>query len=147
MSDYPSVNFIADEEPPIMSILQVFVNDQSQIEYDRSKPLPPKQVEYLDKMDTEMNSGFELAGEKIAEPDLLQRAQFVAGYLAQALFGENDQMIAASCSWLAVRLPDLKQVKIIEDDNQISIDLVFDEERVNQVKVDLQMPSKGKPLH
>jgi len=127
--------------------MQVIVNGQSQIEYDRQKSLPEKQLEYLEKMDREMDSGFELAGQKVEAPDLLQRAQFVAGYLAQALFGENDQMIAASCSWIATRLPDLKQVKIIEEDNQISIDLVFDEERVNQVKVDLAMPSKGKPLH
>ena len=127
--------------------MQVIVNGESQIEYDRNKSLPEKQLEYLEKMDQEMDSGFELAGEQVEKPDLLQRAQFVAGYLAQAIFGENDQMIAASCSWIAVRLPDLKQVKILQDDDQISIDLVFDEERVNQVKVDLNMPSKGKPLH
>ena len=128
-------------------MMQVFVNGQSQIDYDRSKSLPEKQLEYLDKMDEEMSSGLELAGEKINEPDLLQRAQFVAGYLAQALISENDAMIAASCAWLALRLPDLKQVKITQDDQQISIDLVFDENRVNQVKVDLSMPTKGKPLH
>ncbi len=127
--------------------MQVFVNGQSQIDYDRSKSLPEKQLEYLGKMDEEMDSGLELAGEKVDDPDLLQRAQFVAGYLAQALISENDAMIAASCAWLAIRLPDLKQVKIIQDEQQISIDLVFDENRVNQVKVDLSMPTKGKPLH
>jgi len=127
--------------------MQVFVNEQSQIEYDRSKSLPEKQLEYLDKMDEEMGSGFELAGEQIKDPDLLQRAQFVAGYLAQALISENDAMIAASCAWLALRLPDLKQVKITRDEQQISVDLVFDENRVNQVKVDLSMPIKSKPLH
>jgi len=127
--------------------MQVSVNGESQIEYDRNKSLPEKQLEYLEKMDQEMDSGFELAGKQVEKPDLLQRAQFVSGYLAQAIFGENDQMIAASCSWLAMRLPDLKQVKILQDDDQISIDLVFDEERVNQVKVDLNMPSKSKPLH
>ena len=127
--------------------MQVFVNGQSQIEYDRSKSLPEKQLEYLEKMDQEMSAGFELAGEQVKEPDLLQRAQFVAGYLSQALFSENDAMIAASCSWLALRLTDLKQVKITQDDEQISIDLVFDETRVNQVKVGLSMPTKKKPLH
>ena len=127
--------------------MQVIVNGESQIEYDRNKPLPEKQLEYLDKMDQEMDSGLELAGEQIDTPDLLQRAQFVAGYLAQALFSENNQMIAASCSWIAVRLPDLKQVKILQDEEQISIDLIFDEQRVNQVKVNLNMPIKKKPLH
>ena len=128
-------------------MMQVIVNGESQIEYDRNKPLPEKQLEYLDKMDQEMDSGLELAGEQIDTPDLLQRAQFVAGYLAQALFSENNQMIAASCSWIAVRLPDLKQVKILQDEEQISIDLIFDEQRINQVKVNLNMPIKKKLLH
>lgn len=130
-----------------MSIMQVLVNDQSQIEYDRSKPLPERQQDYLAKMDSEMESGFTLGDERIEKPDLLQRAQFVASYLSQALFSENDQMIAASTSWLATRVPDLKQVKIFNDNDQITIDLVFDEQRVNQVKVELQMPGKGKPVH
>jgi hypothetical protein len=127
--------------------MQVYVNGQPQIDYDRSKSLSEKQQEYLDKMDEGMDAGITLAGEEIKEPDLLARAKFVAGYLSQALFDENEQMIAASTAWLAMRLPDLKQVKIIQDGEQISIDLVFDETRQNQVKVDLQMPSKGKPLH
>ena len=130
-----------------MSLMQVYVNGQSQIDYDRSKPLSDMQQEYLGKMDTGMDAGISLGGEDIKEPDLLERAKFVAGYLSQALFEENDQMIAASTSWLALRLPDLKQVKIVQDGEQISIDLVFDEGRQNQVKVDLQLPSKGKPLH
>lgn len=130
-----------------MSLMQVHVNGQPQIDYDRSKALSDKQQEYLTKMDEGMDAGISLAGEKISEPDLLERAKFVAGYLSQALFDENEQMIAASTAWLAMRLPDLKQVKISQDGEQISIDLVFDETRQNQVKVNLQVPSKGKPLH
>ena len=130
-----------------MSLMQVHVNGQPQIDYDRSKPLSDKQQEYLTKMDEGMDAGISLAGEELKEPDLLQRAKFVAGYLSQALFDDNEQMIAASTAWLAIRLPDLKQVKIAQDGEQISIDLVFDETRENQVKVDLQIPSKGKPLH
>ena len=130
-----------------MSLMQVHVNGQPQIDYDRNKPLSDKQQEYLTKMDEGMDAGISLGGEEFKEPDLLQRAKFVAGYLSQALFEENEQMIAASTAWLAMRLPDLKQVKIIQDGEQISIDLVFDETRENQVKVDLQIPSKGKPLH
>lgn len=130
-----------------MSLMQVHVNGQPQIDYDRSKPLSDKQQEYLAKMDEGMDAGISLGGEELKEPDLLQRAKFVAGYLSQALFDDNEQMIAASTAWLAIRLPDLKQVKIVQDGEQISIDLVFDETRENQVKVELQIPSKGKPLH
>ncbi|WP_126456757.1 hypothetical protein [Sulfuriflexus mobilis] len=130
-----------------MSLMQVHVNGQPQIDYDRNKALSEKQQEYLDKMDEGMDAGIQLGSDTVEEPDLLQRAKFVAGYLSQALFDENEQMIAASTSWLATRLPDLKQVKILQDGEQISIDLVFDETRQNQVKVDLQMPTRGRPLH
>jgi len=127
--------------------MQIILNGNPEIEYDRAKPLAERQLEYLDKMDKEMAGGFKLGDEQIDSPDLLQQAQFVASYLAQALFSENDQMIVASCAWLALRLPDLKQVKLSQQDEQVSIDLVFNESKQNQVHVDLKMPSKGKPLH
>ncbi len=130
-----------------MSLMQVHVNGQPQIDYDRSKPISDKQQEYLGKMDKGMDAGISLGGEELKEPDLLQRAKFVAGYLSQALFDDNEQMIAASTAWLAIRLPDLKQVRIAQDGEQISIELIFDETRQNQVKVELQVPSKEKPLH
>ena len=46
-------------------------------------------------------------------------------------------MSAALCSWLANRLPDLKQVKMNESDDQVSIDLVFDEDYGKQAAVTL----------
>lgn len=130
-----------------MSVMQIFLNGNPEIEYDRAKSLTERQLEYLDKMDKEMAAGFQLGGERIDNPDLLQQAQFVASYLAQALFSNNDQMIVASCAWLALRLPDMKQVKLVQEDDQVSIDLVFNENRQNQVHVDLKMPGKDKSLH
>lgn len=127
--------------------MQIFLNGNPEIEYDRAKSLTERQLEYLDKMDKEMAAGFQLGGERIDNPDLLQQAQFVASYLAQALFSNNDQMIVASCAWLALRLPDMKQVKLVQEDDQVSIDLVFNENRQNQVHVDLKMPGKDKSLH
>lgn len=130
-----------------MSVMQVLVNGQPQIDYDRNKPLHEQQQKYLNKMDEGMDKGITLDNEFIEKPDLLQRARFVASYLSEALLEDNEQMIAASTSWLALRLPDMKQIKIIKEAQSISIEMVFNEEQVNQVKVDLQMPSKGKPLH
>jgi hypothetical protein len=40
------------------------------------------------------------------------------------------------CSWLALRLPDLKQVRIQTDAGEVSIELVFDEAYRKQVAVD-----------
>ena len=115
--------------------LIISLNGTSAIEYDRSVRLPGHQRQYLDKMDADMDPGIELGGEFIAEPDQMQRAQFVAMYMVQALIDEQDAMIAASCAYLANRLPDLKQVRAEEKNDLIEFDLVFNEEQKNQVVV------------
>ncbi|VAW92259.1 hypothetical protein MNBD_GAMMA23-291 [hydrothermal vent metagenome] len=113
-------------------IFVVLVNGESQIEYDRGKSLPAKQLEFLDKMDSKMAQGIVLSGNTIAAPDMVQRAQFVSMQLIAALIDSNDQLIAATCAYLANRLPDLKQLKVDENYN---FDLVFDEEYKNKVQV------------
>jgi hypothetical protein len=115
--------------------LVVLLNGVSQIEYDRSRVLPDRQREYLDHLDRRLDRGVELNGERIEQPDRVQRAQFVAVHMIHAIKSENEPLAAATCSYLADRLPDLKQVKADEDGEDISIDLVFDELPVNQVQV------------
>ena len=117
------------------NMLAVLLNDIAQLEYDRSKPLPPHQAAYLDKMDTKMDTGIMIGDETIQNPDINQRAQFVAANLLNAMKSNNEETTAAMCTWLANRLPDLKQVKMDEAGDRISIDLVFDEEYGKQTAV------------
>jgi len=115
--------------------LAVLLNGVSQIEYDRSRALPDIQREYLARLDRRLDRGVEINGEHIEKPDRVQRAQFVAVHMIHAIKSENEPLAAATCTYLADRLPDLKQVKADEDGEEISIDLVFDEQPVNQVQV------------
>lgn len=117
------------------NILAVLLNGIAQIEYDRNIPLPPHQAAYLDKMDTKMDAGILIDNESIENPDINQRAQFVAANLVSAMKLNDEETTAALCTWLANRLPDLKQVKIDEDGDRMSIDLVFDEEYEKQTAV------------
>jgi len=121
----------------------VLVNGQAEIEFDRNKPLTELQNTYLDKMDQEMDKGIHLSGEAIARPDQIQRAKFVANALLESIQSEDEPRIAATCSWLAVRLPELKQVRADLKEDSFSIDLVFDQEHKNQVRVDFD-PSVSK---
>ena len=116
-------------------MLAVLLNGIAQLEYDRDKPLPPHQAAYLDKMDTRMDAGILADDTTIEHPDIHQRAQFIAANLVDAMKSNNEEMTAAMCTWLANRLPDLKQVKIVEDGDRVSIDLVFDEEYGKQTAV------------
>jgi len=119
------------------NLFAVLLNGIAQLEYDRDKPLPPYQAAYLDKMDTKMDAGILIGNTTIMDPDINQRAQFVAANLHDAIKSDDEEMSAALCSWLANRLPDLKQVKMNEIDDQVSIDLVFDEDYGKQAAVTL----------
>lgn len=127
--------------------LTILFNDQTVIEYDRKVRLPGHQRQYLDKMDADMDAGIDLAGEKIAAPDDTQRAKFVAMHLAQALMDEQDSLIAATCAYLANRLPELKQVKIVQQGEELMLDLVFDQGQENQVMVNFDPGLTGKLKH
>lgn len=118
-----------------MSKLVVVFNGQSVIEYDRNIRLPGQQRDYLDRMDDDMDDGIDLNGEHVAEPDSQQRAKFVAMQLVHALIESKDPMIAATCAYLASRLPALKQVKAEEQGEHLSLELVFTDDVTTQVPV------------
>ena len=118
------------------SLFAVLLNGIAQLEYDRNKPLSDFQGTYLEKMDQKMaDEGITIGDATIENPDLGQRAQFVAANLAHAIKSNDEAMCAAMTSWLATRLPDLKQVKLAEENGEMSIDLVFDEDYVQQIGV------------
>lgn len=118
------------------NMMAVFLNGIAQLEYDRNKLMPDHQAAYLDKMDAKMDAGIFLDGEMIANPDLNQRTRFAAANLAAALKNNDESMAAAMCSYMAIRMPELKQLKIEDDDGEISIELIFDEDYRKQVAVD-----------
>ena len=124
--------------------LVVLLNGESQMQYNRNKALQHRQREFLDKMDAELKRGITIDERTVENPDLQQRAQFVALNLIQAIQNGEDQTAAAMCAYLAVFLPDLKQVKAEQKPEGLFIDLVFDKEYVPEVKVQFT-PSAGKP--
>jgi hypothetical protein len=126
------------------TLMAVLLNGIAQIEYDRGKPLPDYQGAYLDKMDRRMNErGIDIDGQSISHPDLGQKAQFVSANLAHAIKSNDEALAAAMCTWLAVRMPDLKQVKIRDDADNVCIELDFEQDYVKQHPV--QFAPLNKP--
>ena len=123
------------------NIMAVMLNGIAQLEYDRDKLLPEHQAAYLDKMDAKMDDGIVLDEETITNPDQSQRTRFAAANLVHALKTDDESMAAAMCSYLAIRLPELKQVRIEDNGGEVTIELVYDEEYRKQVAVDFT------PLH
>ncbi len=109
------------------NLLYVIVNDEAVLEFDRGKPVPGHQRQYLDTMDSQMDQGIQLGKDFIKNPNPLQRSQFVANSLVNHLFKDDYSVAIAMCTYLAKRMPDLKQIKCKgEKGKEVSIELVFD---------------------
>ncbi len=108
------------------SKLAVVVNDQLTLEYDRGRELPAHQQQHLQKLDGKFDQGIELQGQFIANPDIEQRARYMALSLMEGIIYQEDARAAVSLAWLATRLPELKQVKAIVDEQGTHFDLIFD---------------------
>jgi len=127
--------------------LAVVINGQAVIEYDRNKPLPGLQRRYLDQLDQDMDEGFMLGDVRVDDPNAVQRAQFIANHLVNAIEDDNDAVIAATCAYLANRLPSLKQVRATDSDEGMTIDLIFDQALDSQVAVDFDPGTRGGKPH
>jgi len=118
------------------NIMAVLLNDIAQLEYDRDRPLSDYQETYLNAMDDKMDQqGIDIDGVRVEDPDTNQKIQFVAANLLSAIRSDNEGLTSALCTWLATRIPDLKQIKYTDKDGEVTIDLVFDEDYKGQVQV------------
>ena len=107
-----------------MNFLSIFINDQLAYEYDRTTELDENQQAYLDKMDTDMDKGFKISGEMIANPDTKQKATFISMNLLRALKQEDDARLAVYCAYLSARLPNTIEVHASDGQNRIDIEFV-----------------------
>ncbi|MEE9445821.1 MAG: hypothetical protein V3V19_09175 [Cocleimonas sp.] len=111
-------------------LFYVILNDEPLLEFDRKKPVPGHQRQYLDNMDSQMDQGIQLGDDFIRTPNPLQRSQFVANSLINLLLKDEYSMAIAMCTYLAKRMPELQQVKaqgkFDDKENDLSIELVFD---------------------
>ena len=104
----------------------VQVDGKVVLEYDRRTPLNKRQQEDLSRIDTKLSQNTEADEHSDSQPNPLKFTEVVSCALVKALQTGNDQVTAASCAWLANRIPELRQVKAkIESTEQISIELVF----------------------
>ena len=107
-----------------MNTLSIFVNDQLSFECDRSRVLDEKQLEFLERMDSDMDRGLKIHGELIAEPDTKQKATFVAMNLLNALKQEDHARIAVACAYLGHRLPRVVEVHARDAVDRIDIEFI-----------------------
>ena len=123
-----------------MNKLVAVINGESTVEYDRARDLPEQQKIYLDKMDEKMDQGIPLGQGNMFSPQMEHKAQFVANQLVSAIADNNEQLIAATMAYLAVRLPELQQVTADEKEGETTIKLVYDKTYAKEQTVQFVRP-------
>lgn len=111
-----------------LTLLVVQVNGTPMLEYDRAKTLSSVQQQSLVRMEEKLDQGLTLGGQHITNPSLEQRIEFVSANLISAVLNDEEVPAAASCAYIAHALPELKQIKALEKNGEVSIELVFDRE-------------------
>jgi len=109
------------------TMLSIYVNGKKVLDYEKNARQPGKQRQFLDNMDLDMDEGIEINGEMIPSPDKMQRANYVAMSLLYGIEKNSDGMISATCGYLVNRLPELKQIRSVEEGDEITMDLIFNE--------------------
>lgn len=111
-----------------INVLVVLLNSSKVLEYYRNRPLTAKQQADLDALDKKLDTGIHLNHQHIANPNLQDKATFVANLLVSALLNGEDAKAALTCAYLGTRFSDLKQVVANSHPDQLAIQLIYDEE-------------------
>lgn len=104
--------------------VSVYYQGVEVLQYDRARPLPILQQSYIKRMDRKMEQGIDLDGRHLSRPDTMERAQFVAGALAEALSSGEEGKAAAMLTWLVQRVPELRAVRIDRQNERLTTELV-----------------------
>jgi hypothetical protein len=92
-------------------ILQVTIEGrQYRVELDRASV--EQAAEFFDRMDRDMDRGWQMGREFIPNPDRVQRAQIAANRLLLALEQENENLTQAMAGYIVTRLPGVTGVEI-----------------------------------
>jgi len=105
-----------------MSKILLFVNDQVAFDFDKNMLLDESQLNFLNKMDNDMDKGFKINGESFSNPDKHQRAEFTAMNLIRGLQQENEAVVVASCAYISNRLPEVDEIHVNDLESGVKVD-------------------------
>jgi hypothetical protein len=92
-------------------LLKAIIDDQI---YELNVPdaLVSQAQPFFEKLDTDMDGGWQMSREWVEKPDRLQRCQIVADKLLTALESENQKLGMMMAGYILARLPGVESVEL-----------------------------------
>ena len=92
-------------------ILNVIINDKP-----RPLEVPEDVIKegetFFQKMDCDMDKGWQMSREWVDNPDKMQRCQIAADKLYSAINAENETMVTLMVGYIMTRMPNITSVDI-----------------------------------
>jgi hypothetical protein len=83
--------------------------------------------EFFQKMDRDMDGGWQMGPEFVESPDPAQRCQIAANKLLVSVSAQNELLVQLMAAYILRRLPDIKAVEIDTAGEMLNTELVFEE--------------------
>ncbi len=84
-------------------------------------------TEVFDKIDQDMNNGWQISREWVDELNTEQRCQVVADKLLTAMETENENMRMMMAAYILNRVPGIKGVRVATDGEILETELLMEE--------------------
>lgn len=82
---------------------------------------------FFQKMDRDMDGGWQMGPEFIESPNVTQRCQIAANKLLVSISAQNKLLVELMAGYILKRLPDIKSVEIDTDGEMLHTEFIFDE--------------------
>jgi hypothetical protein len=92
-------------------LLNVYIEDRH-YPLDVPEALLGDAAEFFDKMDSDMDKGWQMSRQWVEHPDTAERCQIVADKLMMALNADNPQMVSLMGAYILSRMPGVKGLSI-----------------------------------
>ena len=92
-------------------ILKLTIDDQT-YDIDVPQQLMEEAKEFYDKMDQDMDSGWQMSRFWVEKPDLYQRCQIAADKILGAFYTENQKMVLLMSGYILSRMPQVQEVVV-----------------------------------
>jgi len=103
-------------------ILNIIVNEKN-YPIEVPEDISASAAEFFQKMDQDMDQGWQMSREWIDKPDTTQRCQIAADKLLTAINKENETMVTLMVGYIKTRLPNITTVNIDTNGDMLETEL------------------------
>jgi hypothetical protein len=82
---------------------------------------------FFQKMDRDMDSGWQMGPEFVESPDTAQRCQIAANKLLVSVSAQNQLLVQLMAGYILKRMPGIKTVEIDTGGEMLNTDFIFEE--------------------